>query len=111
MTGPVRKNLRQLDRWLKRAVAAAVLLVAIIARIPSPHCHCHESPRKQSTSSECPFKLLRQIANTVAVATPDLNLTTVEAVYQVEFSEPLLRSLQLAVTFNARAPPLLPIAA
>lgn len=94
---------------IRRTIAIAVLLVALAAKIPSPHCHCHESPRKQTdTSKECPFKLLRQIASTVTVATPDLNPSPVHQTFPVETQPEDDGSFEAVRALRARAPPFSP---
>ena len=49
--------------WLngfRISIALLVLAVAIVSRIPSSDCHCHE--KKRDTTKVCPFGELRQIA-------------------------------------------------
>ena len=47
-----------------------VLLVAVVAKIPTSHCHCHDSGRTEQQRAECPFGQLRALAAVILPAAP-----------------------------------------
>lgn len=99
-------------RWHKNLAALAALLVlfvAIVAKIPTSQCHCHE--KKSSSSSKdskepCPFAQLRFLSSALkvpvanAISAPTAQLVAVRAV-------PLsvLIASELYIHSDARAPP------
>jgi hypothetical protein len=92
---------------IRQFVALAILLIAIVARIPNSHCHCHEGPSKQSSTKECPFKQLRQIANTFALTAPDFDIAPSYTSFDQLFETFVSISFERPVSFSARAPPAL----
>jgi hypothetical protein len=92
-------------KYLRTFLAFFVLSVALIAKVPNSHCHCHE-PQKAKQTQECPFGKLRYIAATLIFA--DYLSLPLGILAEYKEDTPEYHFVQERNTYgisNARAPP------
>ncbi len=63
-------------------IAVLAIYIAVVSRIPTSHCRCHEKkPVEQTTKKKCPFGELRLLAQVAllseVVAAPDPDFISV----------------------------------
>lgn len=87
-------------------IAVLAIYIAVVSRIPTSHCRCHEKkPVEQTTKKKCPFGELRLLAQVAllseVVAAPDPDFIS------VPFDELApISYVGLSVRYvDARAPP------
>lgn len=95
---------RTLHQSVRLGLALFVLFFALVAKVPNPHCKCHDS--KPAKQQYCPFGELRALASSFLAA----SVILIPAPLPPEFKETSYR-LSLTVywtpsPFEARAPPL-----
>jgi len=57
-------------------VAVLAVYIAVVSRIPTSHCRCHEKkPLEQTTKKKCPFGELRLLAQ-VTLLSPTVEVPT-----------------------------------
>ena len=95
-----------LHKTARLLVATLILSVAIIAKVPTTHCHCRDAKATSQQKSECPFGKLRGLLGTFSIVSNPLPVTEfveligiVPSAYQAQFTTRRYLDAQ------ARAPP------
>ena len=90
---------------LRGFVAILAIYIAVVARIPTSHCRCHEKKPVEQTTQKCPFGELRLLAQftllsgVVDIPRPDFISTPIDSAPPISFAVPVIRYV------DARAPP------
>lgn len=97
-------------RYTSTFCALLVLYVAIVGRIPTSACHCHEKKQQSSSSKEskkaCAFGQARTLAASILIDTPPaLPEPTVILLAGVGPSEAASARSSSLLPFDSRAPP------
>jgi hypothetical protein len=91
-------------RIIAGILAASFLVICLSAKIPSSHCHCNDPVK--SKKEACPFATLR----TLTFVQPTLEMPLIEFVEVAQapafFYELISVSSLVALSFDARAPPI-----
>lgn len=100
----------KLFRPLSTLCALLVLYVAIVGRIPTSACHCHEKKQQSSDNKEskkaCAFGQARSLAASILLDAPSALPQPIAALFANEVAAELSpSSARTALPFNSRAPP------